>query len=174
MGFFKRKKKKDFVDLTNSSENFQEQQKRQFQKRVREKAPYENQGTSSGGYRDFTKNPSSQETSNFQPGYQQPTTQYPNNNMNQTSNPSSNPSSASYGGVNGFFGGFFGGDTSSQGTNTSSPTSYEDTQDQSPEGRRRRFTKRLKDMTERMEDLSNQLYNLQQRLELIERKMDIR
>lgn len=42
-----------------------------------------------------------------------------------------------------------------------------------PEEKRRRLTKRLKDMTDKLENLSNQLYHIGQRLEVVERKLDV-
>ena len=44
---------------------------------------------------------------------------------------------------------------------------------QSPEEKRKRFTKRISDMTETIENLSNQIYHLQQRVELLEKKLNI-
>jgi len=45
---------------------------------------------------------------------------------------------------------------------------------QSPDEKRKRFTKRIADLTETIEDLSNQIYHLQQRVELLERKLNIK
>lgn len=63
----------------------------------------------------------------------------------------------------GFFGGFFGGET------VSTPVS--NSEDISPEERKRMLAKRLSDMTERIEDLSNQIYHLQNRIEVLEKKL---
>ena len=157
MGFFNKKsrigkRKKDVVDLTNSSKNpkFQKRQRENDQKIIRR--PY-SQGTDSGDYKDFTQ--SSQGSSE------------------ETSFSNSNSSSSVGGG--GFFGSFFEGkgEKTTQQPQTSPETSvYGNTVN--PEEKRRRLVKRLKDMTERMENLSNDIYHLQQRLELIERKLDIR
>ena len=45
---------------------------------------------------------------------------------------------------------------------------------ESPEEKRKRFTKRISDMAETIEDLSNQIYHLQQRVELLERKLNVK
>ncbi|HKL23714.1 MAG TPA: hypothetical protein VJ912_00070 [Candidatus Nanoarchaeia archaeon] len=100
------------------------------------------------------------------------------NNSENTSNPGE--SEKSNGGIGGFLGGFFGGGSNTENSETQNPQNYNPEEKSvygetvNPEEKRRRLTKRLKDMTERMESLSNELFHLQQRLELIERKLDIR
>ena len=56
---------------------------------------------------------------------------------------------------------------------SSQETSSEPASFSSSEDKRRKLSKRLKDMTDKLEDVSNQIYHLQQRIEVLERKADV-
>jgi len=77
----------------------------------------------------------------------------------------------------GAFGGFFADMSAASNPTVSStpmePSSNFDTSITTPDEKRRRLAKRLKDMTDKLEDISNQMYHLQQRVEVIERKMGV-
>ena len=61
--------------------------------------------------------------------------------------------------------------TPTQTTQENLPEGYSNTIN--PEEKRRRLTKRLKEMTDKLENLSNQLYHIGQRLEVVERKLEV-
>ncbi len=68
----------------------------------------------------------------------------------------------------------FGNANNSSPTKTSAqetPEGYSNTIN--PEEKRRRLTKRIKEMTDKLENLSNQLYHIGQRLEVVERKLEV-
>ena len=68
-------------------------------------------------------------------------------------------------------GNFFGNMANIGAKNSSSEESVNSFE--SPEEKRRKFTKRLLEITERLENLSNQIYHLQQRVEVLEKKSNI-
>ncbi len=67
----------------------------------------------------------------------------------------------------------FNSDNSNSSVSESSDSSgvYGDTVN--PDEKRRRLTRRLKEMTDKLENISNQIYHLQQRMELVEKKLNI-
>lgn len=68
----------------------------------------------------------------------------------------------------GFFGSFFSGGGSPTPNTSQDNEIYKDTVN--PDEKKRRLSKRLKDLTEQIENLSNQIYRIEQRVEVLEKK----
>jgi hypothetical protein len=142
MGFFKkRKEKKDFVDL-GEMHNKRKVRNSEIRQELQNNSIQEN----SGEYTDLTSSQNNVST----------------NTISQESDTRTNSGM-------GFFGGFFGGNSSDSTPNTSQDNeSYKDTVN--PDEKKRRLSKKLKDLTEQIENLSNQIYRIEQRVEVLEKK----
>ena len=90
-------------------------------------------------------------------------------NLNAKINSQKIPSSSKQSSSGGMFGIF--GDGFASSTSTTSGEIADSSL--TPDERRQKLARRLKDMTAKIEDLSNQIYHLQQRIELLERKTNV-